>query len=69
MDKFSTLLAIKPAGATAPLIRDEKHSVLTFLSREVFGREPQDCAGRADKVYLADDRQALHAIDIQHYWK
>lgn len=69
VDKFSTLLAIKPAGATAPLIRDEKHSVLTFLSREVFGREPQDGAGRADKVYLADDRQALHAIDIQHYWK
>ena len=26
-------------------------------------------AGRADKVYLADGRQALHAIDIQHYWK
>jgi hypothetical protein len=69
VDKFSTLLAIKPAGATAPLIRDEKHSLLTFLSREVFGREPRDGAGRAGMVYLSDHRQALHAINIQHYWK
>jgi len=69
MDRFSTLLAIKRAGATAPLIRQEKHSLLTFLSREMFGKEPQDGLERADKVYMADSQHALHAIDIQYYWR
>jgi hypothetical protein len=69
VDRFSTLLAVKRAGAAAPAICDEKHSLLTFLARVVLGREPQDGAGLADEVYLADSRQRLHAIDIQHYWK
>ncbi len=69
VDKFSTLLAVKHAGAAASYVCNEKHSVLTFLAREMFHREPPDGVTRADQVYLSDERQAFHAIDIQRYWR
>jgi hypothetical protein len=68
-DRFSALLAVKPAGAAAPSECLEMHSLLTFLSRSVFGREPSAGVRRADQVYLANERGEMQGIDIQRYWR
>ncbi|MFB3776653.1 MAG: hypothetical protein ACE141_03550 [Bryobacteraceae bacterium] len=69
IDRFSTLLAIKRPGVRLPATVNERHSVLTLLSRVVFKREPEDGAERADKVYLTDAREQFHSVDIQNDWR
>ncbi len=69
VDRFSTLLAVKKAGAAAPAECDERHSLLTFLARSVFGREPEDGLEKSDLVYLVNARGMLAPIDIQSYWR
>ncbi len=69
LDRFSTLLAIKPAGAAAPAVKSGKHSLLTWISWELFGEEPLDGARDADMVYLTVEQQKFAALDIRRYWK
>lgn len=68
-DRFSILLAIKRVGASAPEVRPEAHSLLTLISRNVFGREPAEGAEHANQVFLADSQGVFHAIKIQNYWR
>ena len=68
-DRFSTLLAVKAPGAKAPACNLEKHGLLTFLSRAVFGREPVDGVDAADRVYLVKHSAQLQPIDILKYWR
>ncbi len=67
-DRFSTLLAIRRPGAARSETITERHSVLTLISRHLFGREPYDGA-RADQVYLKSGTGEYHAIDIRKYWR
>jgi hypothetical protein len=69
VDRFSTLLAVKKAGATAPASIAEKHSLLTLLSRYVFSREPEAGVDSADDVFLVNADGKLAPIDIRKYWR
>jgi hypothetical protein len=68
-DRFSALLAIKSPGARRPETEGGRHSVLTFLSRRLFGREPADGAWRADQAYLKTVAGHYRPVDIQDYWR
>ncbi len=69
IDRFSTLLAIKRPGASAPATSEKKHSLLTVLSRVVFQKEPVGGVEATDRVYLVDNRGQLRSIDILRYWR
>jgi len=69
LDRFSTLLAVKRAGAKAAAVDQEKHSVLTLLSRVLYHREPRDGAQASDRVYLFDSQKRYRPIDILKYWR
>jgi len=68
LDRFSTLLAVKHAGARTPLVDPEKHSVLTVLARVLDNREPTGGVARADEVYLFDGQGNYHSIPILRFW-
>jgi Sulfatase len=68
LDRFSTLLAIKRAGAKTPSVDTGVHSVLTVLSRVLDQREPFDGVERADEVYLFDDQGHYHSIPMLSSW-
>ena len=69
LDRFSTLLAVKQPGADAPAVNEEKHSLMTFLPRQVYGREPEDGVAASDRVYLVNSQGKLQGIDILKYWR
>jgi Sulfatase len=68
LDRFSTLLAVKRAGAKRPSVDNEKHSLLTVLSRVLYNRDPADGIARADQVYLFDNQGQYHPIPILNIW-
>ena len=68
LNHFSTLLAIRKAGATRPSISSERHSLLTLLARHFFGREPAD-GERADHVYMLDSHSRYQSVDFQSLWR
>jgi Sulfatase len=68
LNRFSTLLAIRKPGAADSSIVPEKHSVLTFLSRDFYatGRPPVQ---GADAVYLFDSNHLAHEVPLNDYWR
>jgi Sulfatase len=69
LDRFSTLLAVRPPESRAPAISAEKHSLLTLVTRFLYQHDPSDGVERADRVYLFDREDRYQPIDILESWR
>lgn len=67
LSRYSTLLAIKPAGASRPETNGTKGSVLYHLRR--FRRPGAAEEPGVNSVFLFDENGSKHEIPILKYWK
>jgi hypothetical protein len=69
LNRFSTLLAIKPAGASAPEVVAEKGSVLYFLRRASGATVDPSEYDALNSVYLFEENGTPHAIPMLKFWQ
>ncbi len=68
LDRFSTLLAIRKAGATRPVAVEDKRSVLSFLASDFYG-DGEGGESRLNAVYLFGQDGTPKEISLLKYWR
>ena len=66
LNRFSTLMAIKRAAQSAPVVHPAKESLLRILERDFYRGVP---AAGADSVYLFSAIGESRAIALLNFWK